>query len=99
MRLIVFGFAILLVFLPVLLILFARGRAMRIRAIWAIIAFASPVVTIALVNLAPALTNNDVASSQWLRFLGVTLSGAGFILPWVIFALFLHAGEKPGAAK
>lgn len=99
MRLIIFGFAILLIFLPVLLILFARERTMRVRATWAIAAFVSPIATIAAVNLMPALTNNSADAQQWERFLGVVISGSGFILPWVIFALFLHAKAKPDAAK
>jgi ABC-type iron transport system FetAB permease component len=99
MRLVIFGFAILLIFLPVLLILFARDRTMKVRAVWAIIAFISPIATIAAVNLIPALTNNSASAQQWERFLGVVISGSGFILPWVIFALFLHAQAKPGARK
>ena len=98
MRFFVFGFAVLLVFLPVLLILFAKGRAMKSRAIWALVAFASPIVTIAAVNVMPLLTNNAPEAQQWERFLGVVISGSGFVLPWIVFAVFLHAQGKSASA-
>lgn len=98
MRLVILGLVILFIFLPVMMILFAKGRNMRVRAIWAIGAFVSVVVPVALVNLLPMLTNNAPAAQQWERFIGVVVSASGIILPWVIFALFLHAKEKPDSS-
>lgn len=94
MRLIVLGLVVLFIFLPVMLILFAKGRSMKARAVWAIGAFLSVVVPVALVNLMPFLTNNVLQAQQWERFIGVLVSASGIILPWVIFALFLHAKAK-----
>ncbi len=90
MRIFVISLAALLVVLPTLLILFGRGQALRMRIFWALVAFVSPIVVIGLVWMMPALTNNAPWSGQWMRFLGLILSGGGFVLPWVIFALFLH---------
>jgi hypothetical protein len=90
MRLFVLAITFALVLLPVLLILFAPGRALRGRILWAIVAFVAPLVTYGLVQMIPELTNSTPDARQWARFLGLALSGTGFILPWVIFAVFLH---------
>ncbi|CAN1518630.1 hypothetical protein MCEMSEM23_01011 [Rhabdaerophilaceae bacterium] len=90
MRLVAYGFLVLLVVLPSLLILFASHRGVKARIPMAIAAFASPFVMIGLVNMVPALWNNTPQAPQWLHMLGIVLWGSGFFLPWVIFALFLH---------
>lgn len=90
MRVFIIGLAALLIILPTLLILFGPGQALRKRVFWAVIAFVSPIVMIGLVWMIPILTNNAPHAAQWQRFVGLILSGGGFVLPWVIFALFLH---------
>lgn len=94
LRFLPLGLIVLLVLLPSLLILFAHHRPMRARLPMAMAAFVSPIVMIALVNLLPYFTNDARNAPQWAHFLGLALWGAGFFLPWVIFALFLHAGRK-----
>ena len=96
MRLIVLGIAFLLVMLPTLLILFAGGKPLRTRIFWALFSFLSPILTFALVQMMPMLTNNSPFAAQWERFIGVILSASGFLLPWILFAVFLH--EKPRTA-
>lgn len=78
----------ILVILPALLILFARHKPIKMRIIWGIGAFTLPFIMLGLVQILPQLTNNSVEAGQLLRFLGVALSGAGFFLPWVVFAIF-----------
>jgi hypothetical protein len=90
MRLFVLAITFALVLLPVLLILFAPGRRLSGRVIWAIVAFVSPLLVYGLVQMIPDLTNNAPEARQWARFIGLALSAAGFILPWAIFAVFLH---------
>lgn len=94
LRFITFGAALVLVFLPVLLILFAPGAALMRRIRWAILAFLAPLVMILLVNLLPMLSNNAAQAQQWERFMGLVLQAGGFFLPWIIFAIFLHAKGK-----
>lgn len=97
LRFLPLGLLVLLVLLPSLLILFATHRRLAARLPMAIAAFVSPIVTFGLVNLMPYLTNDVRNAPQWAHVLGLALWGAGFFLPWVIFALFLHAGRKAGA--
>lgn len=92
MRLIALGLMVLLVLLPSLMILFAKHRAFSVRAPMAALAFVSPIVMIALVNMLPWLTNNSPTATQWAHLIGLGLWALGFFLPWVIFALFLHIG-------
>jgi hypothetical protein len=94
MRFIILGLVVLFILLPVLLILFAKGRSLKARVVWGVGAFLSVVVPVALVNLLPVLTNNAPQAQQWERFIGVLVSASGIILPWVIFALFLHSKTK-----
>jgi hypothetical protein len=90
MRLFVLALTALLVLLPSLLILFAPERPIRARLPWALAAFLSPLVTFGLVRMVPLLSNNAPEAAQWARFLGLLLSGGGFFLPWILFAIFLH---------
>jgi hypothetical protein len=78
------------VFIPALLVLFAPGKPLRTRAFWALAAVLSPLATFGIVRLIPLLSNNTPEAVQWERFAGLLLSGSGFILPWIIFAVFLH---------
>lgn len=80
----------IMVLVPALLILFAPGRPLASRVIWALAAFLAPIVTYGLVQLVPILSNNAPNAAQWERFIGLLLSGAGFFLPWILFAIFLH---------
>jgi len=80
--------------LPIILILFAPGRARAMRIIWALIALAAPIVAFAIIQAIPILSNNSAESTQWERFFGLIFSGSGFVLPWVIFAIFLHVKPK-----
>jgi hypothetical protein len=90
MRLFLLALTGLFVLLPSLLILFAPGRAMAVRALWALAAFLAPLLTYGITMFFPMLTNNNPDAAQWERFFGLLLSGSGFFLPWVFFALFLH---------
>ena len=94
LRFFVFGAALVLVFLPVLLILFAPDAAIARRIRWAVAAFLAPIAVIALVQLMPLLTNNSAVAARWERFFGLVLMAGGFFLPWVIFALFLHGKAR-----
>lgn len=80
--------------IPVFLILFAPGRARGVRILWALLALAAPVINFALIQTIPLLSNNSPDSTQWERFFGLLFSGSGFVLPWIIFAIFLHRGRK-----
>jgi hypothetical protein len=91
MRVFILALIFALVLLPTLLILFAQGASLKRRIVWAIGAFVTPIIIIAFVQVIPLLTNNAPDAHQWERFAGVVLSGSGFVLPWVIFALFLHS--------
>jgi hypothetical protein len=82
-----------LILLPALLILFARHKPLRMRILWGMAAFLMPFIMLGLVNLVPGLVNHSPDSSQAFRFLGLVLSGAGFFLPWILFAVFLHKRE------
>lgn len=84
----------LLVLLPTLLILFAPQKPLKLRIGWGLAAFLSPVLTFAAVRMIPVLSNNTPEAAQWERFFGVMLSGGGFILPWIFFALFLHRSGR-----
>lgn len=90
MRMFLLGLTGLFVLLPSLLILFAPGRPMLVRALWALAAALAPLITYGITQLFPFLTNNSPDSAQWERFFGLLFSGSGFFLPWVFFALFLH---------
>ena len=92
MRLFVLALVFVFVFLPALLILFARERGLSrpARIGWAMAAFLAPVAVFVTVQLMPELANNAVEARQWGRMLGLGLTASGFILPWVIFSLFLH---------
>ena len=94
MRIFMLALTFALVLLPTLLILFAPKKSMSSRAIWALASFVSPVATFGIVRLIPLLSNNNPDSAQWERFFGLILSGSGFILPWIIFAVFLHRTGK-----
>jgi hypothetical protein len=83
------------VFIPALLVLFAPGKPLRARMLWALTAALSPLVSFGIVRLIPILSNNSPEAAQWERFAGLLLSGSGFVLPWLIFAVFLH--RKPAA--
>lgn len=98
MRLFIIGLAIILVLLPTLLILFAHGKSLRARILWALFSFLSPIVMYAVVRAIPLLMNNVPEAQQWERFLGVVLSASGFFLPWIFFALFLHDKPKNGGS-
>ncbi len=78
------------VLLPALLVLFAPGRRFGLRIAWATGAVLGPLFTFGLTHFFPALSNNGAEASQWQRFFGLLLSGSGFFLPWVLFALFVH---------
>lgn len=96
MRFVAFGCLALLVLLPSLLILFATHRGVALRVPMAVAAFVSPFLMIGLVNMMPSLWNNTPQAPQWAHMLGIVLWGAGFFLPWIFFALFLHMkGTKP----
>lgn len=90
MRVLFLGITLVFVLLPTLLILFAPQKPIRARVLWGLGAFLSPVVTFAAVRMIPILSNNTPEAAQWERFFGVVVSGGGFILPWILFALFLH---------
>lgn len=95
MRAFFLGLVVLLVFLPAILILFAPRRALAVRIGWGLAAFLSPVISFGLTQMIPALANGSVAASQWGRFIGLLISGGGLILPWIMFAMFLHR-RPPG---
>lgn len=97
MRFIAFGFLVLLVLLPSLLILLAKHRALAARMPMALLAFLSPVILFGLVSLFPFLTNDAPNAPQWAHFLGLVMWAGGFFLPWIVFALFLHMGQKTSA--
>lgn len=90
MRAFFLGLVVLLVFLPALLILFAPRRALSLRLVWGLSAFFLPILAFGFVQLVPLLANNAPEAGQWGRFVGILIAGAGLILPWVLFALFLH---------
>lgn len=90
MRLFILAFTFVLVLLPTLLILFASQKPLGARILWALVAFLPPFVTFGLVRLVPVLSNNAPQAAQWERFIGLIITGSGFILPWIIFAIFLH---------
>lgn len=94
MRVFLLALTATFVVLPALLILFAPRRRLISRAIWAGLAILAPFLTIGPVQLLPRLTNNAADATQWERFFGLLFSGSGFVLPWVIFAVFLHAGRR-----
>lgn len=97
MRIIALGLLVLLVLLPSLLILLAKHRTMAVRVPMAALAFLSPVILIGLVSMFPFLTNNAPNAPQWAHFVGLVMWAGGFFLPWIIFALFLHMGQKTAA--
>lgn len=99
MRLFIIGLAFVLVLLPTLLILFAHGKTLRTRIVWAMFSFLAPIVMYAVVRSIPLLMNNVPEAQQWERFLGVVLSASGFFLPWIFFALFLHDKPKNGGGS
>jgi hypothetical protein len=90
MRAFFLGLVVLLVFLPAILILFAPRQPLTPRLLWGLLAFLSPVLAFGLTQLMPSLTNNLPGATQWGRLAGLLIAGAGLILPWVMFALFLH---------
>ncbi len=90
MRIFVLALTFALVLLPTLLILFASQKPLKSRVVWAIASFLSPLASFGIVRLIPILSNNSPEAAQWERFFGLLLSGSGFILPWVLFAIFLH---------
>ncbi|MCA0400385.1 MAG: hypothetical protein LCH38_06175 [Proteobacteria bacterium] len=94
MRVFVLALTFAFIALPALLILFAPQRRLVSRAVWAVLAILAPFLTIGPVQLLPRMTNNAADATQWERFFGLLLSGSGFVLPWVIFAVFLHAGRR-----
>ncbi|MCA3633735.1 MAG: hypothetical protein INF16_13220 [Methylobacterium sp.] len=98
LRFLPLGLIVLLVLLPSLLILFATHRPLKARIPMATMAFISPVLMFGLVNMLPYLTNDVRNAPQWAHLVGLVLWGAGFFLPWLIFALFLHVGRKAGQA-
>jgi formate hydrogenlyase subunit 3/multisubunit Na+/H+ antiporter MnhD subunit len=71
---------------PALLMLFSQGRPLAQRIAWAIAIFVTPFLVIALVHMVPALNGEALHNQQAWRALGVFLSTASFILPWVLFA-------------
>lgn len=81
--------------IPVLLILFAPGRSWRARILWALAALLAPAANFALIQMIPILSNNAPAATQWERFFGLIFAGSGFVLPWLIFAVFLHRRAPP----
>jgi hypothetical protein len=96
MRLFILAFTFLLVLLPTLLILLASQKPLKARLGWALASFLSPLLTFGIVRLVPVLSNNSPEAAQWERFFGLILSGSGFIMPWLIFAVFLHRkGARP----
>lgn len=90
MRIFLLALTGMFVLLPALLILFAPGRAIGVRIVWAVAAVLGPLVTFGLTHMIPMLSNNSAEATQWERFAGLLLSGSGFFLPWVLFALFVH---------
>lgn len=98
MRIFVLALTFSLVLLPTLLILFASQKPLRARVIWGFASFLSPLATFGIVRLIPLLSNGTPEAAQWERFFGLILSGSGFILPWILFAIFLHR-RGPGSAE
>ncbi len=98
MRIFVLALTFSFVLLPTLLILLASQKPLRSRIVWGLASFLSPLTTIAITHLMPRMTNNSADSTQWERFFGLLLTGSGFVLPWMIFAIFLHR-RGSGAAK
>lgn len=90
MRLFVLSLTFALVLLPTLLVLFASQKPLRSRVIWGLVTFLSPLTTLGIVRLVPLLSNGTPEAAQWERFFGLILTGSGFILPWILFAIFLH---------
>lgn len=90
MRIFILSLTFALILLPAVLIFLAHHKPLRTRMVWGMAALFTPVVMLLLVNLVPSLVNNSPDASQAFRFLGLVLSGAGFFLPWVMFAVFLH---------
>lgn len=90
MRIFLLALTAMFVLLPALLVLFAPARPIGMRIVWAIATVLAPVITFGVTQFFPLLTNNSAESSQWERFFGLLLSGSGFFLPWVMFALFVH---------
>jgi predicted cobalt transporter CbtA len=90
MRIVVLALTFALVLLPTLLILFAPQKPLRARVIWGLASFLSPLLTFAIVRIVPLLSNNTADAAQWERFFGLLLTGSGFFLPWLLFAVFLH---------
>lgn len=71
---------------PALLMLFSQGRALGNRIAWALAIFVTPFVVVALVQMVPALNGEALSHASAWRAVGVLLSTASFILPWVLFA-------------
>lgn len=94
MRVFFLALTFALVLLPTLLILFAPEKSLRARIVWGVAAFLAPIVTFAAVRMIPTLSNNTTEAAQWERFFGLILSGGGFVLPWVFFAIFLHRAHR-----
>lgn len=94
MRIVVLALTFALFLLPVLLILFAPGKPLKRRILWAVIAFLAPISVFGLVRMVPVLSNNAPSAAQWERFVGLLLTGGGAVMPWIIFALFLHLGRR-----
>jgi hypothetical protein len=90
MRIFVLALTFSLVLLPTLLILFAAQKPLRSRVVWAIASFLSPLLTFAIIRVIPMFSNNSPEAAQWERFFGLIFTGSGFILPWILFAIFLH---------
>lgn len=94
MRVFVLTLTLAFVLLPVLLILLASQRSLLSRVLWALAAFLAPFATYGLTRMIAHLNNNSPDSTQWERFFGLLLSGSGFVLPWILFAIFLHGRRK-----
>ncbi len=94
MRIFLLGLTFSFIFLPALLILLANHRPLGARIRWGLLAFLAPVIAYGLVQMVPWLANNAADASAWGRFAGLLLTGAGFFLPWILFAFFLHSATK-----
>ena len=86
---------VFVVLIPTLLVLFAPGKPLRARITWALVAMLSPVATFGIIRLIPLLSNNSPDAAQWERFAGLLITGSGLILPWLVFAVFLHRKPAP----
>lgn len=94
MRVFLLALTFAFVLLPAMLIMTAPRRGLPIRLLWAGAAALAPLLTIGAVNYLPRFTNNAADATQFERLLGMMLSFSGFVLPWVIFAIFLHVGRR-----